>query len=65
MTLTQEDIERMVQEGEKFKEEDNETKLTIEAKNNPSPPWQQGNKRRRKWNTITNQYELLEKYKED
>lgn len=32
--LTQEDIERMVQEGEKFKEEDNEIKLTIEAKNN-------------------------------
>ena len=32
--LTQEDIERMVQEGEKFKDEDNERKLTIEAKNN-------------------------------
>jgi len=32
--LSAEDIERMVQEGEKFKEEDNETKLTIEAKNN-------------------------------
>ncbi len=32
--LTQEDIERMVQEGEKYKDEDNERKLTIEARNN-------------------------------
>ena len=31
--LTQEDIERMVQEGEKFKEEDDLYKETIEAKN--------------------------------
>jgi hypothetical protein len=46
-------------------ESENLKEQTIEAKNNPSPPWQQGNKRRRKWNTITNQYELLEKYKED
>ena len=32
--LSAEDIERMIQEGEKFKDEDNEKKLTIEAKNN-------------------------------
>ena len=32
--LSAEDIERMVQEGEKFKDEDNEHKLKIEAKNN-------------------------------
>jgi L1 cell adhesion molecule like protein len=32
--LSAEDIERMIQEGEKYKDEDNETKLTIEAKNN-------------------------------
>ena len=40
-------------------------KQAIEVVSNPSPPWHQGNKRRRKWNPITYQYELLEKYKED
>ena len=32
--LSAEDIERMIQEGEKYKDEDNEHKLKIEAKNN-------------------------------
>jgi len=32
--LSADDIERMIQEGEQFKEADNEIKLTIEAKNN-------------------------------
>ena len=32
--LSAEEIERMIQEGEKFKDEDNEHKLKIEAKNN-------------------------------
>ena len=44
---------------------DNLEKQAKEAENNQSPPWQQGNKRRRKWNPNTNQYELLEKYKEN
>ena len=35
-------------------ESDNLEKQVIEAKNNQSPPWQQGNKRRRKWNPNTN-----------
>lgn len=39
-------------------------KQAREAENNPSPPWQQGFKRRRKWNPITNKLELIEKYKE-
>jgi len=38
-------------------ESENLEKQAIEAKNNPSPPWHQGNKRRRKWNPNTNQYE--------
>ena len=38
-------------------ESDNLEKQAIETKNNQSPPWQQGNKRRRKWNSNTNQYE--------
>ena len=38
-------------------ESDNLDKQVIEAENNQSPPWQQGNKRRRKWNPNTNQYE--------
>ena len=38
-------------------ESENLKEQTIEAKNNPSPPWQQGNKRRRKWNPDTTQYE--------
>ena len=46
-------------------ESDNLEKQAKEAENNQSPPWQQGNKRRRKWNPNTNQYELLEKYKEN
>jgi hypothetical protein len=46
-------------------ESDNLDKQVIEAENNQSPPWQQGNKRRRKWNPNTNQYELLEKYIEE
>jgi len=45
-------------------ESDNLEKQAKEAENNQSPPWQQGNKRHRKWNPNTNQYELLEKYKE-
>ena len=40
-------------------------KQAREAESNPSSPWKQGNKRRRKWNPITNQYELIEKYKEE
>lgn len=44
---------------------ENLKKQAREAENNPSPPWQQGNKRRRKWNPITYQYELIEKYKEE
>ena len=32
-------------------------KQAIEVVSNPSPPWQQGNKRRRKWNPDTTQYE--------
>jgi len=46
-------------------EPENLEKQAIEAKNNSSPPWQQGNKRRRKWNPITHQFELLEKYKQN
>ena len=46
-------------------ESDNLEKQVREAENNPSPPWQQGNKRRRKWNPITNKLELIEKYKEE
>jgi len=37
---------------------DNLEKQSREAENNPSPPWQQGNKRRRKRNPITNKLEL-------
>ena len=44
---------------------ENQKKQVREAENNPSPPWQQGNKRRRKWNPITNKLELIEKYKEE
>ena len=44
---------------------ENLEKQVREAENNPSPPWQQGNKRRRKWNPITNKLELIEKYKEE
>ena len=44
---------------------ENLEKQAREAENNPSPPWQQGNKRRRKWNPITNKLELIEKYKEE
>ena len=36
-----------------------------EAENNPSPPWHQGNKIRRKRNPTTNKLELIEKYKEE
>jgi hypothetical protein len=46
-------------------ESENLEKQAIEAKNNSSPPWQRGNKRRRKWNPITYQFELLEKYKQN
>jgi hypothetical protein len=36
---------------------DNLEKQEREAENNPSPPWQQGNKKRRKRNPITNKLE--------
>ena len=44
---------------------ENLEKQAREAENNPSPPWQQGNKIRRKRNPITNKLELIEKYKEE
>ena len=46
-------------------ESDNLEKQAREAENNPSPPWHQGNKIRRKRNPITNKLELIEKYKEE
>ena len=44
---------------------ENLEKQAREAENNPSPPWHQGNKIRRKRNPITNKLELIEKYKEE
>ena len=44
---------------------ENLEKQAIEAESNPSPPWHQGNKIRRKWNPTTNKLELIEKYKEE
>ena len=43
---------------------ENLEKQAIEAESNPSPPWHQGNKIRRKRNPTTNKLELIEKYKE-